>query len=169
LGRVLATIVAVEKQLVLHIPKWRSRTNRELEEMSKGENIVKLIKEQRISWLGHVERMEEDRMPKKIFIKELEGRDEGEDPGEDGKGSRKRSSGGRSEQMERVGDRQEKMEQCCATGQSPQRAVVPMEEEKNYILRECVFVALGTYRGMRMRHIVICGLPCSTVFFHSIS
>jgi hypothetical protein len=29
--------------------EWNSRTNREIEEMSKGENIVKWIKEQRIS------------------------------------------------------------------------------------------------------------------------
>jgi len=53
--------------------EWKSRTNRELEEMSKGENIVKWIKGQRISWLGHLERTEEDRMPKKIFTQELEG------------------------------------------------------------------------------------------------
>ena len=43
--------------------EWKSRTNRELEEMSKGENIVKRIKGQRISWLGHLERMVGDRMP----------------------------------------------------------------------------------------------------------
>ena len=53
--------------------EWKSRLNRELEEMSKGENIVKWIKGQRISWLGHLERMEEDRVPKKIFSQELEG------------------------------------------------------------------------------------------------
>ena len=41
--------------------------------MSKGKNIVKWIKGQRISWLGHLERMEEDRMLKKIFTQELEG------------------------------------------------------------------------------------------------
>jgi hypothetical protein len=41
--------------------------------MSKGENIVKWIKWQRISWLGHLERMEEDRVPKNIFTQELEG------------------------------------------------------------------------------------------------
>jgi hypothetical protein len=53
--------------------EWISRTNRELEEMSRGENIIKWIMGQRISWLGHLERMEEGRMPKKIFTQELEG------------------------------------------------------------------------------------------------
>ena len=52
--------------------EWKSRTNRELEEMSKGENIVNWIKGQTISWLGHLERTEK-RMPKKIFTQELEG------------------------------------------------------------------------------------------------
>jgi hypothetical protein len=42
--------------------------------MSRGEDIVIWVKEQRISWLGHLKRMEEDRMPKKIFTQELEGR-----------------------------------------------------------------------------------------------
>jgi hypothetical protein len=41
--------------------------------MSKGENIVKWIRGHRISCLGHLERMEEDRMPKKIFTQLLEG------------------------------------------------------------------------------------------------
>jgi hypothetical protein len=52
--------------------EWKTRTNRELEELNKGENIVKWIKGQRISWPGHLER-KEDRMPKKIFTQELEG------------------------------------------------------------------------------------------------
>jgi hypothetical protein len=53
--------------------EWKSRTNRELEEMKGGENIVKWVKGQRIRWLGHLERMGKDRMPKKIFTQELEG------------------------------------------------------------------------------------------------
>ena len=53
--------------------EWKSRTNRELEELSKEENIVKWIKGQRISWLGHLKRMKGDRMSKKIITQELEG------------------------------------------------------------------------------------------------
>jgi hypothetical protein len=34
---------------------------------------VKLINGQRISGLGHLERMEKDRMPKKVFTQKLEG------------------------------------------------------------------------------------------------
>jgi hypothetical protein len=75
--------------------------NRELEEMSKGENIVKWIKGQRISWLGHLERMEENRMSKKIFTQELEGTRR---RGRVVKGSRKRCSSAGSEKMERFGD-----------------------------------------------------------------
>jgi len=75
--------------------EWKSRMNQETEE-KKGENIVKWIKGQRISLLGHLERMEEDRMPKNIFTQELEGME---------RGSRKRSSSAGSEKMERIGNR----------------------------------------------------------------
>jgi hypothetical protein len=44
--------------------------------------------------------------------------------------SRKRSSSAGSEKMDRVGDRQDKMEGHCSTGQIPQWTVVPMEEEE---------------------------------------
>jgi hypothetical protein len=73
--------------------------------MSRGEDIVKWIKGQRISWLGHLERMEEDRVPKKIFPKELEGtRRRGRPRKSMERRSGKRFSSGGSEKMERTSD-----------------------------------------------------------------
>ena len=74
--------------------------------MSKGENIVKWIKGQRISWLVHLERVEEDRMPKKLLHSRT-GRDKqkGKTQERMESGSRKRSSSAGSEKMERVGGR----------------------------------------------------------------
>jgi hypothetical protein len=73
-------LVIFEKKIFRRIcgPKyengeWKSRTNRELEEMSKGENILKWIEGQMINWLGGLKIMEEDMMHKKIFTQELEG------------------------------------------------------------------------------------------------
>jgi len=43
------------------------------------------MKWQMISWLGHLERMEEDRMPKRSSLMNWKGREEGEDAGKDGK------------------------------------------------------------------------------------
>jgi len=73
--------------------------------MSKGENIVKLLKGQRISWLGHLERMEEDRMPKKDLHSRT-GRDEkkGKTQERMERGNRKRCSHAGSEKMGKVGD-----------------------------------------------------------------
>ena len=75
-------------------------------------------------------------MPKKIFIQELEGTRR-----------RGRPRRGWKEEVERdlqvlgVGDRQKKMEQYCATGQSPQQAVVPMEEDiRIYVVHLLVWI-----------------------------
>ena len=77
-GPLVQSVLKIRSILHIYGPKnengeWKSRTNQELEEMSKEENTVKWIKGQRISWLGHLERMEEDRMPNKVFVQELEG------------------------------------------------------------------------------------------------
>jgi hypothetical protein len=100
--------------------EWKSRTNRELEEMSKGENIVKWIKGQRISWMGHLQIMEEDRMPKEIFTQELEGTKR---RGRPRKGWREETERdlqvlGVRRWRELVIDREE-LQRYCSTGQSP--------------------------------------------------
>ena len=49
----------------------------------------------------------------------------------------KRSSSAGSEKMETAGDRQRQIERYFSTGQSPQRAVAPTEEEEeDYFLKE---------------------------------
>jgi hypothetical protein len=73
--------------------------------MSNGENIVKWIKGQRISFLGHLERMEEDRKPEVSSLKNWKGEKKGKTQEKMERGSRKRSSSGGSEKMERIGGR----------------------------------------------------------------
>jgi hypothetical protein len=85
--------------------EWKSWTNRELEAMSKGEDIVKWIKGQTISWLGHVGRMEEDRMPQKDLHSKTGREEKGKTQEKMEKGSRKRNSRAGSEKIERVGGR----------------------------------------------------------------
>jgi hypothetical protein len=50
---------------------WRIRRIDELEDIIKGENIVRFIKSQRIRWLGHVERMQDTTIPKKMLFGKL--------------------------------------------------------------------------------------------------
>jgi len=46
-----------------------SRTRRD----EQRRKYSKMDKREKISWLGHLERMEEDRTPEKIFTQEMEG------------------------------------------------------------------------------------------------
>jgi hypothetical protein len=45
---------------------WWIRTNSELNTLTGGVNIVRYIKAQRLRWFGHIQRMEDDRMFKKL-------------------------------------------------------------------------------------------------------
>jgi hypothetical protein len=47
------------------------RRNDELEDIIKGENIVTFIKSQRIRWLGHIERMQDTAIPRKMLYGKL--------------------------------------------------------------------------------------------------
>jgi hypothetical protein len=46
---------------------WRIRMNYELNELIENADIVRFIKSKRISWLGHVMRMDDKRAPKRIL------------------------------------------------------------------------------------------------------
>ena len=45
---------------------WRIKTDQEIDEILKGQNIIGFTKKQRLKWLGHVERMAEDNTVQKI-------------------------------------------------------------------------------------------------------
>jgi hypothetical protein len=42
------------------------KTNQEISDILKGQNIIGFIKKQRMNWLGHVERMTEDNNVRQI-------------------------------------------------------------------------------------------------------
>jgi hypothetical protein len=45
---------------------WRIKTNQEINDILKGQNIIGFIKNQRLNWIGHVERMTEDNKVKRL-------------------------------------------------------------------------------------------------------
>jgi hypothetical protein len=53
---------------------WRIRYNQELSELIKGQDLVRFIKAQRLRWLGHLERMPESQMPKRMLRGRLHSR-----------------------------------------------------------------------------------------------
>jgi hypothetical protein len=46
---------------------WRIKTNDELDKLIRHKNIINYIKAQRLSWFGHLHRMQEERIVKKVY------------------------------------------------------------------------------------------------------
>ena len=46
---------------------WRIKTDDELDELIKDKNIINYIKAQTLSWFGHLQRMSEERMVKRVY------------------------------------------------------------------------------------------------------
>jgi hypothetical protein len=55
---------------------WRMKTNAELRNKYKTEDIVNVIKTKRLEWVGHVVRMDGTIGVKKIFEGHIEGKNE---------------------------------------------------------------------------------------------
>jgi hypothetical protein len=46
---------------------WRIKTNKEMDELIKHRNTINYVKAQRLSWFGHINRMPENNIVKKIY------------------------------------------------------------------------------------------------------
>ena len=46
---------------------WRIKTNKELDELIKRRNVINYVKAQRLSWFGHINRMPETSIVKRIY------------------------------------------------------------------------------------------------------
>ena len=46
---------------------WRIKTNNELDKLIRHKNIINCRKAQRLNWFGHLHRMSEERMVKKVY------------------------------------------------------------------------------------------------------
>ena len=81
-------------------------TRRRGRHREKWKEEVEYINWERISWLGHLQRIEEDRMPQKDLHSRTRGVEKkGKTQEKMERGSRKRSSSAGSEKMERAGGR----------------------------------------------------------------
>ena len=45
---------------------WRIKTNKEFDELIKHRNVINYVKAQRLSWFGHINRMPETSIVKRI-------------------------------------------------------------------------------------------------------
>jgi hypothetical protein len=51
---------------------WRLLTNEEVDAMVKNPTVTETIRVHRLRWFGHVQRMEENRIPKRVLSMKLE-------------------------------------------------------------------------------------------------
>jgi hypothetical protein len=64
---------------------WRIRKNKDITYILQGADIVKFIKSSKIRWYGHIERIQNQRMPKQIAATAIEGSMKEEDHAKDGR------------------------------------------------------------------------------------
>jgi hypothetical protein len=65
-GRILGPIYDNEKEI------WRIITNKEIYAIVKKPTVSETIRLHRLQWFGHVQRMQENRIPKRVLYMNLE-------------------------------------------------------------------------------------------------
>jgi hypothetical protein len=65
------TLRKIYEPTILIDGAWRINTNEKLDTLTEHKSIIHFMKAQRMRWLGHIERMPEERDVKKIYKWEL--------------------------------------------------------------------------------------------------
>jgi hypothetical protein len=64
--RILGPVYDIEKE------NWRVLINREIYASVKKPTIIETVRLNRLRWFGHIQRMEENRIPKRVLYMNLE-------------------------------------------------------------------------------------------------
>jgi len=60
------------QKMTMKKENWRILTNKEIYAMVKKPTVTETIRLNRLCWFGHVQRMEENRIPNKVLYMNLE-------------------------------------------------------------------------------------------------
>jgi hypothetical protein len=63
---------------------WRIRNKEKIDNIIRKKDIVRFLTARRISWVGHVERMEDSRMPQRVMKEKIYTRRKSGNPPLDG-------------------------------------------------------------------------------------
>jgi hypothetical protein len=104
--------------------EWRIRTNDEVYKFYGELQLVVEVKRRRLQYLGHVVRMEEDGVPKKILDQYPGSKRK---PGRSRKRCHQGSGSAWDSRLEEAGLVQERMGEICRRGQGPSWTVAPVD------------------------------------------
>jgi sorting nexin-29 len=124
---------------------WRRRYNFELQGMLNEPDILRFIKVSRLRWFGHVQRMDDNRIPKKLWR---------EKP--DGKRNTGRPKSRWADKVEDdlrklavVGGGPEWLERHATGGQNPQWVVEPCRRRRLHIFQLTLLYSINTHKSFK--------------------
>jgi ABC-type proline/glycine betaine transport system ATPase subunit len=105
---------------------WRIKTNKELDELIKHRNIINYVKDQRLSWFGHINRRNEISIVKKLYKWKPFTRSKSRWEDDVRNGLKKI----KLKKMDRTSPRSPQMESCCRESQDFTRVVAQKKKRR---------------------------------------
>ena len=111
---------------------WRIKTNIELDEIIKHQNIINYVKAQRLSWFGHINRMSETSIVNKIhkWKETIHRKTSTKTQVPMGRRCQERPEEDETQKMDRTSPRSPQKERNCLEDQDSTRVVVPTRRRR---------------------------------------